>query len=262
MTDDRISKTTLPQDSHWTQPLSPLSVFSELFSTLIVDNQPIVALNSDPKLESIISDLDRIPHFEVHKIGMLYIKPGQKSLIESLKNTTSLSPRFTRFITSLGRIVDLTDCAGMYTGGLDCSTLVGDGRFALMRMTPLSHIVFHVASLMPNKENDEKCNAKNRHIGNDFVVIVYCESESTFDHVTMSAGDFNWVFIVISALDSSKFKVNILISDRISNQITSYIRPLVDQHVLSYDTLIPFVAQMATVFNRFCNIYQSVLDHI
>ena len=37
-------------------------------------------------------------------------------------------------------------------------------------------MTFHVATLMPSHEKDPKANKKKRHIGNDFVAIVYNNS--------------------------------------------------------------------------------------
>ena len=37
-------------------------------------------------------------------------------------------------------------------------------------------VVYHTATLMPNRETDPQFNKKKRHIGNDFVSIVYNES--------------------------------------------------------------------------------------
>ena len=37
-------------------------------------------------------------------------------------------------------------------------------------------MTFHVATLMPSHEKDPKANKKKRHIGNDFVTIVYNNS--------------------------------------------------------------------------------------
>ena len=37
-------------------------------------------------------------------------------------------------------------------------------------------MTFHVATLMPGHEKDPKANKKKRHIGNDFVAIVYNNS--------------------------------------------------------------------------------------
>lgn len=38
-------------------------------------------------------------------------------------------------------------------------------------------VIFHVATLMPVKDSDPGCNSKKMHIGNDFVTIVYNDSE-------------------------------------------------------------------------------------
>lgn len=36
--------------------------------------------------------------------------------------------------------------------------------------------MFHVATLMPTRASDTQCSGKKKHIGNDFVVIVYNNS--------------------------------------------------------------------------------------
>ena len=36
--------------------------------------------------------------------------------------------------------------------------------------------IFHIATLMPDREGDKSCCNKKRHIGNDFVVVVYNDS--------------------------------------------------------------------------------------
>jgi hypothetical protein len=46
-------------------------------------------------------------------------------------------------------------------------------------------VMFHVPTLMPNKPNDPACNAKKRHIGNDYVAIVYNNSGEEFDVSTI-----------------------------------------------------------------------------
>ena len=47
-------------------------------------------------------------------------------------------------------------------------------------------VIFHVASLMPNKESDPNCNDKKRHIGNDFVTITYNDSAEDYSMGTLS----------------------------------------------------------------------------
>ena len=38
-------------------------------------------------------------------------------------------------------------------------------------------VIFHVATLMPTRDSDPGCNSKKMHIGNDFVTIVYNDSQ-------------------------------------------------------------------------------------
>ena len=48
--------------------------------------------------------------------------------------------------------------------------------FYVMLILCLASVIFHIATLMPNKESDPNCNIKKRHIGNDYVTIVYNDS--------------------------------------------------------------------------------------
>jgi hypothetical protein len=45
----------------------------------------------------------------------------------------------------------------------------------------VSQVVFHTATLMPSKETDQSCNNKKRHIGNDYVTIVFNESGEDYN---------------------------------------------------------------------------------
>jgi len=46
-------------------------------------------------------------------------------------------------------------------------------------------VIYHIATLMPNKESDPNCNAKKLHIGNDYVTVVYNESGEDYKIGTM-----------------------------------------------------------------------------
>ena len=66
-----------------------------------------------------------------------------------------------------------------FVGGLD--TEDGDGDYAYMWEDDVMQVIFHVATLMPNHpKTDPKCNKKKRHIGNDFVCIVYNNAGKDF----------------------------------------------------------------------------------
>lgn len=49
-------------------------------------------------------------------------------------------------------------------------------------------VIFHVATLMPVKDSDPGCNSKKMHIGNDFVTIVYNDSEENVAFGTIKVG--------------------------------------------------------------------------
>jgi len=53
-------------------------------------------------------------------------------------------------------------------------------------------VTFHVATLMPtNLQDDPNCNEKKKHIGNDFVKIIYNESGEEYNLTTISVWKYN-----------------------------------------------------------------------
>lgn len=117
------------------------------------------------------------------------------------------SNRYAAFLTGLGKLIHLKDCDPdqIFLGGLDqygddgeftyCwhdDIMQGEqgGRgevtFMVIISIPQANYVlltidvcaaiFHIATLMPNRESDKGCCNKKRHIGNDFVMVVYNDS--------------------------------------------------------------------------------------
>ena len=41
-------------------------------------------------------------------------------------------------------------------------------------------VVYHIATMMPNKESDPSCTKKKLHIGNNHVTIVYNDSKMDY----------------------------------------------------------------------------------
>ncbi|XP_016145387.1 tuberin-like, partial [Sinocyclocheilus grahami] len=70
----------------------------------------------------------------------------------------------------------------------------------LMQVFCSSAAIFHIATLMPNRESDKGCCNKKRHIGNDFVVVVYNDSGEEYKLGTIK-GQFNFVEVLIKPLD-------------------------------------------------------------
>ena len=61
-------------------------------------------------------------------------------------------------------------------------------------------MVYHTATLMPNTDSDPQFNKKKRHIGNDYVAIVYNESGQAYTLGTVK-GQFIYAVILVEPLD-------------------------------------------------------------
>ncbi|KAJ3555438.1 hypothetical protein NM688_g2576 [Phlebia brevispora] len=121
----------------------------------------------------------------------MYVAPGQTKEREILGNTHG-SPAYTHFLEGLGRLIDLRGQVDVYAGGLDPDE---DGEYAYAWWDDIGQILYHTATLMPAGEGDNY-NNKKRHIGNDYVRIVWNDSGSKYAFDTLST-QFQFVNIVI-----------------------------------------------------------------
>lgn len=163
--------------------ISPSFVFLQLYHSGVLNTQdkPILL---DPTADMSLNILDYIPPFETHNIGVLYVGPGQcNNEIEIFKNRYG-SFRYTQFLCNLGTLVSIREAKeNNLFMNLDPNT---DGAFTYIWQDDIVHVTFHVATLMPNKEHDpNNCVDKKKHIGNDFVMIVYNESGEEFNLKTI-----------------------------------------------------------------------------
>ena len=142
------------------------------------------------RLPGFFRSIDRMPVIDTHKIGIMYVAPGQSHEDEILANTHG-SPAYTRFLEGLGRLIDLRGQVDVYAGGLDPDE---DGEYAYAWWDDIGQILYHTATLMPNSE--EGSTNKKRHIGNDFVRIVWNDSGMQYRFDTLST-QFQFVNIVI-----------------------------------------------------------------
>ncbi|KAL7278629.1 hypothetical protein ACG7TL_007630 [Trametes sanguinea] len=143
------------------------------------------------RLASFLRTFDRMPVIDTHKVGVMYVAPGQQSEPEILRNTHG-SPAYTRFLEGLGRLINLRGQVDVYDGGLDPDI---DGEYAYAWWDDIGQILFHTATLMPNGE-DPNCTSKKAHIGNDYVRIVWNDSGRRYKFDTLST-QFQFVNIVI-----------------------------------------------------------------
>lgn len=158
-----------------------------------MDSSP--PLPDDEATARSLATFDRIPVVDFHKIGVLYVGKGQHHELDILANTYG-SPDYVRFLNALGTIQRLRGYAGN-SGGLDRDMDI-DGKFAYFWRDDVTEAVFHIATLMPtNLDRDPQCSAKKRHIGNDYVSVVYNDSGADYVFDTLPS-QFNFINIVVS----------------------------------------------------------------
>lgn len=154
---------------------------------------PIAVRETDQTRRS-INVLDSMPHIDSHKIGVIYVGADQTSEQQILQNVHG-SESYSEFLAGLGSLVRLAGCK-INTGGLDRAGDT-DGKWTYVWSDEIQQIIFHVATLMPTRrDHDPQCNNKKRHIGNDYVKIIFNDSgvRTPFD---VLPGQFNFVNLII-----------------------------------------------------------------
>ncbi|KAK3944126.1 tuberous sclerosis 2 protein [Diplogelasinospora grovesii] len=154
-----------------------------------------IPLPDEDAIDRAIRNFDRNSTVDGHKVGVIYIKEGQTHEVEILANTTG-SPDYLEFLSGLGTLTMLKG-APFNTQGLDREFDI-DGQYTYCWRDRVTEIVFHVTTQMPtNLERDPQCIGKKRHIGNDFVNIIFNDSGAPFKFDTFPS-QFNYVYIVIT----------------------------------------------------------------
>uniref|UniRef100_A0A673G1W9 Tuberin n=1 Tax=Sinocyclocheilus rhinocerous TaxID=307959 RepID=A0A673G1W9_9TELE len=185
---------------------APLSVGSFVFLQLYHSpffgneaNKPLL-LPKSQLIDRAVKVLDQMPPYDTHKIGVVFVGAGQANNEVSILSNEYGSNRYAQFLTGLGKLIHLKDCDPdqIFLGGLD--QYGDDGEFTYCWHDDIMQAIFHIATLMPNRESDKGCCNKKRHIGNDFVVVVYNDSGEEYKLGTIK-GQFNFVEVLIKPLD-------------------------------------------------------------
>lgn len=160
--------------------------------------------------------LDRVFVKSECKIGLLYVKHGQKTEEEIFSNT-SHSPAFETFLRLLGDHVTLKGFTG-YSGGLDTSNGL-NGSQSVYTTYQHNKIMFHVSTLMPNTSGDLKHLGKKRHIGNDVLCVVFTDETETIFSPTWIKSQFIHAYLQVQVADSTtarlRFKVSVFCRDEV-----------------------------------------------
>jgi hypothetical protein len=154
-----------------------------------------IPLPDDDVVDRAIRVFDRNSPVDGHKVGVIYIKEGQTMETEILANTIG-SPDYHQFLKGLGTLTRLKG-ANFNTQGLDRENDL-DGKYTYCWRDRVTEMVFHITTQMPtNLETDPQCIMKKRHIGNDYVSIVWNDSGMPFKFDTFPS-QFNYVYIIIT----------------------------------------------------------------
>ncbi|KAG9239374.1 hypothetical protein BJ875DRAFT_365838 [Amylocarpus encephaloides] len=161
-----------------------------------------ISLPSDSVVDRAVRSFDRNFTVDGHKVGVIYIGENQTQEVEILSNIMG-SSEYTAFLSGLGTLTKLQG-ANFNTQGLDRFGN-SDGEYAFCWRDRVTEIVFHVTTQMPtNLDHDPQCIGKKRHIGNDFVNIIFNNSGLPFRFDTFPS-EFNYVNIVITPESRASF---------------------------------------------------------
>ncbi len=236
----------------------------QLLSPVPESARPI-KLPKDDMITRAIKSMDRISTVDGHKVGVIYIGAGQTHEKKILPNVSG-STDYMVFLSGLGTLTKLQG-ATFNTQGLD-RQFNTDGEFSICWRDRVTELVFHVTTMMPtNLEHDPYCTAKKRHIGNDFVNIIFNNSGNPFKFDTFPS-EFNYVNIVITPEsrasfmatrdrinidpDSSYYKVQVLFKEGFPE-----ISPASETKILCLRALPHFIRLLALNASVFCVVWAN-----
>ncbi|KAI9320019.1 hypothetical protein BX666DRAFT_1875911 [Dichotomocladium elegans] len=256
------------------QSLDPGFLYLQLsnYPDMVRAMEMVPPLPDDDATARSIANLDRIPVVDFHKIGVLYVGKGQRTEVEILANTHG-SPDYVKFLNSLGNIEPLQGRIDN-TGGLDREMNI-DGKYAYFWRDDVTQMIFHVATMMPtNLQHDPQCSLKKRHIGNDYVSIVYNDSGGDYAFGTLP-GQFNFINIVVTPHSVSNEQPALVQNSAsrsrpIAGQENTFFKvemqrrpdmpeigPIIEPKLVSGQSLPGFVRQIALHANIFAQVFQS-----
>ncbi|KIX98117.1 uncharacterized protein Z520_06197 [Fonsecaea multimorphosa CBS 102226] len=224
-------------------------------------DQPLL-LPQEDFVQRALDSFDRIPTVTSHKIGVLYIGPGQNAESEFLANTSG-SPDFDRLLDGLGYVVSLEPPLNFNPQGLEFPR---DGKHSLAWRDRVEEIIYHVPTMMPTDlEDDPQCITKKSHVGNCHVNIVFNRSGLEWEFNNFKS-QLNYVNIVIRPACRGRetpdpdfmpgfYWVRVVTRDDLPN-----ISPAADPKIISAAQLGPFVRTLALNANMFCQTWNTKDD--
>uniref|UniRef100_A0A1A8ITX1 Tuberin n=1 Tax=Nothobranchius kuhntae TaxID=321403 RepID=A0A1A8ITX1_NOTKU len=241
-----------PSNTEKMSGLSPSFVFLQLYHSPFFGNEankPLL-LPKTQVIDRAVKVLDQMPPYDTHKIGVVFVGAGQVNNEVAILSNEYGSNRYAAFLTGLGKLIHLKDCDPdqIFLGGLD--QYGDDGEFTYCWHDDIMQAIFHIATLMPNRESDKGCCNKKRHIGNDFVMVVYNDSGEEYKLGTIK-GQFNFVEVIIKPLDYECNLVSLQCRKDLEGLVDTTVAKIVSDHNLPL-----LVRQMALHANMASLVHQ------
>ena len=104
-----------------------------------------------------MKNLDRIPPYDTHKIGVIYVGPDQGDDEVSILRNQYGSSRYMEFLSGLGELVRLRDQSSLcevYTGGLERNG--ADGEFAYSWRSEIAQGWLKISSLIHSSFSSDR----------------------------------------------------------------------------------------------------------
>ncbi|KAK4505756.1 hypothetical protein PRZ48_003721 [Zasmidium cellare] len=210
-TEDRTASVTVESDLQDYITVFPDDITGRTYGKVAIP-RPSSALGSveilslpeeDPSVARAIHYFDFVPALDTHKAGIIYVGEEQTSEDEILLNQSG-SPDYREFLDDMGSVRRLKG-ATFNTQGLDRAD-DNDGAYTVVWNNEVTELVYHVTTLMASDPHDDKLTVvnKKRHIGNDYVNIVFNNSGRPFRFDTFPSA-FNRVYVVISPSERTSF---------------------------------------------------------
>ncbi|SMR45942.1 unnamed protein product [Zymoseptoria tritici ST99CH_1E4] len=164
--------------------------------------QIITLPENDAAVTRAIQAFDRTSALDSHKAGVIFVGEMQTTEDEILLNISG-TPDYREFLEDIGTLRKLQG-ASFNTQGLDRAE-DADGEYTMVWNNEVTELVYHITTFMPNDADTRLAVInKKRHIGNDFVNIVFNNSGAAFAFDTFPSA-FNYVYITISPAERTSF---------------------------------------------------------
>ena len=188
-----IQPATLTSFDRCRQALAHLGFLSpSMFSELVMFNS---STKEDLlKLQTYFNTLDKMRPRKSYRIGIVHVKSNQNTQYDIMHNTDLTDVEFNHFLNSLGWKVNAKTHSenGGFMSGLDHKL----HESMLYYSNACLEIGYHVLNWMPLSLQDRQQIERKKHVGNDTVVIVWCNNSKGYD-VNTFISQVTEIFIVL-----------------------------------------------------------------